>query len=292
MSEGSIDLTFSSLEERDRQYDARGSVADFDACVREYARLAVLARQQCVGVHDLKYGMRRAERLDIFPVVSGRRPSPLLVFIHGGYWRSQTKEDAPLMANVFTDAGVAIATLEYPLAPEATLAEIVHSVRSGVAWLYHNAGAYGIDPERIYASGSSAGGHLTGMLVAPGWQEGYAIPADVIKGGLGLSGLYDIQPLSGTKVNTWLRMNPEQLRSLSPIFTLPGRNTSLILAVGGLETDGFKNQTLAYEAACASAGIEFTRVPTPHCNHFNLVCELAKADSPLTRATLEMIRQQ
>lgn len=284
-----IDLLFASLPERDKQYNARASVADFDACVREYTELSALARQQCVGVHDLRYGMGRAERLDLFPVASARRPSPLLVFIHGGYWRSQTKEDAALMAKVFTDAGVAVATLEYPLLPEATLAEAVREVRSAVAWLHANAAQYGVDPQRIFASGSSAGGHLTGMLLAPGWQAGYGLPGNVIRGAVGLSGLYDIRPLCDTSINAWLRLHPEQAELLSPLFLLPEAPVPLVLAVGGLETDGFKNQTAAYEQAWRQKGYPVTRVPTPHCNHFNLLCELAKPDSPLTRATLDMV---
>lgn len=286
------DLEFATLEERDRQYDARGSVADFDACVRVYAELSARAREQCVGLHDLRYGMGPAERLDLFPVVSSRQPSPLFIFIHGGYWRSQTKEDAALMAKVFTDAGVAVATLEYPLLPQATLAECVREVRSAVAWLYAHAGDYGIDRERLYVSGSSAGGHLTGMLVAPGWQTGYGLPDDVVKGAVGLSGLYDIRPLCGTRVNEWLRLQPEQAQALSPLFALPEVATPLILTVGGLETDGFKNQTRAYEMALQAKGVPVSRVDAPRCNHFDLLCEFAKADSPLTRATLAMIERR
>lgn len=287
-----IDLCFANLQERERQYNARASVADFDACVREYAELSALARQQCVGLHDLRYGMGRAERLDLFPAASARQPSPLLIFIHGGYWRSQTKEDAALMSRVFTGAGVAVAVLEYPLLPEATLAEAVREVRSAVAWLHGNARHYGIDPHRIYASGSSAGGHLTGMLLAPGWQESYGLPETVIRGGLCLSGLFDIQPLCDTSVNTWLRLHPEQARLLSPLYALPSAPVPLVLAVGGLETDGFKNQTQAYENAWREKGWPVTRVQAPRCNHFNLLCELAKPQSPLTLATLEMVLQR
>lgn len=283
------DLAFANLEERDRQYNARASVPDFDACVREYAERSAWARSRCVGLHDLRYGPTKDERLDIFPVVSARQPSPLFIFMHGGYWRGQTKEDAALVAKPLVDAGVAVATLEYPLLPAVTLAQTVAAVRGAVAWLYAHAARFGVDPERLYAGGSSAGGHLTGMLLAPGWQASYGVPADVIKGGVGLSGLYDIRPLCETHANEWLRLHPEQARLLSPLFLLPETAVPLILSVGGLETDGFKNQTRAYEAAWQARGFPMRRVDAPQCNHFDLLCETADPHSPLSRAMLEMM---
>ena len=285
-----IDLEFASLAERDRQYNARASVADFDACMRDYVQSSALARQQCVGMYDLRYGMGVAERLDLYLPAGAHHPAPLLIFIHGGYWRALRKEDSAMMAKVFTDAGVAVATLEYPLLPEATLPETVREVRSAVAWLHRHGAAYGIDPDRMYASGSSAGGHLVGMVLASGWQASYGLPPVVIQGGVGLSGLYDILPLCGTHINEWLRLTPEQARRLSPLYHLPDTPTPLVLAVGGLETDGFKNQTLAYETAWRAQNYPVARVDTPHCNHFNLVSELALPDSPLTQATLKMIQ--
>lgn len=289
MEQNYPDLEFATLQERDRQYNARASVVDFDACVRDYAERSVLVRSQCVGVHDLRYGAHQAERLDLFPVVTARQPSALFIFIHGGYWRGQTKEDAAFVAKAFTEAGVAVAILEYPLLPEVTLAQTVGAVRSAVAWLHRHAKQYGIDPTRLHAGGSSAGAHLTGMLLAPGWQASYGLPADAVKGGVGLSGLYDIQPLCQTHINEWLRLHPEQARSLSPLFALPDIATPLILSVGGLETDGFRNQTRACEIAWQTKGLPVTRVEAPQCNHFNLLCELADPDSALLRATLEMI---
>ena len=287
----SIDLDFGTREERDRQYNARATVADFDACMREYAESSALARRQCVGIHDLRYGMGVAERLDLFLPASARRPAPLLIFIHGGYWRALRKEDSAMMAKVFTDAGVAVATLEYPLLPEATLPETVREVRSAVAWLHRHGAAYGIDPDRMYASGSSAGGHLIGILLASGWQASYGLPPVAIQGGVGLSGLYDIQPLCDTHINDWLRLTPEQAHRLSPLYHLPDTPVPLVLAVGGLETEGFHNQTAAMDAAWRAKSYPVVRVEAPHCNHFNLVGELALPDSPLTQATLAMIRQ-
>src|SRR5690606_13816244 len=177
-----IDLFFPTIAEREVQYNARESVPDFDACVRRYAESSARVRARRPGVLDLRYGMGQDERLDLFLPAASQAPAPLFVFIHGGYWRAQRKEDAPVMAEAFNAAGAAVATLEYTLVPEATLGEVVREVRSAVAWLYRNVAAYGVDPERIYVSGSSAGGHLAGMLAAPKWQARYGVPDDVIKG--------------------------------------------------------------------------------------------------------------
>jgi len=284
-----IDLNFTNIDERNIQYNARASVADFDACVLEYAQLSELARSQCVGIFDLQYGHSVSERIDIFPVKKANYPAPLLIYIHGGYWRSQTKEDAALMAKAYTDAGVAVAVLEYPLAPLATLAETVRSVRSAVAWLYKNVATYGVDLNRMFASGSSAGGHLVGMLLSTTWQAAYQLPKNVIRGGVGLSGLYDLRPLCDTYHNEWLCLHTEQAEKLSPLFQLPETPVPLVLAVGGLETDGFKNQTETYERAWREKGYPVERVQAASCNHFNLLCEMARPDSDLNRATFNMI---
>lgn len=284
-----VDLRFADLAERGRQYDARGSVADFDACVAEYARLAREVNRDCVGLYDLKYGPANAERLDIFPTLLRSTPAPVFVFIHGGYWRSQAKEDAPIMVKPFVQAGVAVCTLEYTLLPEATLPEVVRQVRNAVAWLYTHGAQYGIDPNRIYVAGSSAGAHLAAMAAAQGWTASYGLPDDVVKGLAALSGLYELAPLCDVAPNEWLQLHADQTPRVSPMHHLPRTGLPAVLAVGGLETDGFKNQTDAYDAACRAAGVSVNRLHVPQCNHFNLLCEWADADSELTRATLAMI---
>jgi len=284
-----IDLMFDNAATRAVQYNARASVEDFDACMTEYATLAQQAKEQTPGIYDLHYGMGAAERLDLFPAIG--QPAPLLVFIHGGYWHSQRKEEACSMAAAFARRGVAVATLEYTLAPEATLAEIVREVRSAIAWLYHHGGQYGIDPERIYVSGSSAGGHLSGMLIADDWQQRYQLPANVIKGALALSGLYDLRPLCDTYINGWLHLTPEQAQSLSPLFMLPQKRHApqILLDVGAKETQGFKNQTQAYYAACVERGLNVQLLNDSHSNHFTLVNELANPDSAMFKQVMAMI---
>jgi arylformamidase len=284
-----FDVTFADLAERAVQYNARASVSDFDAEMRTYASLARTSRERCAGILDLQYGMGQAERLDIFPVAAAAQPAPVFVYIHGGYWRSQTKEDACSMAAALTGAGVAVAMIEYTLLPEATLAEVVREVRSATAWLYRHGNAYGIDPQRIHVCGSSAGGHLVGMLYSDDWQSRFNVPQDVIKGVVGLSGLYDIRPLCEINVNEWLRLYPDQAALLSPALCLPRTAPPLVLAVGGLETTGFKNQTLQFHEDVAKRGLPVSLVPNTHSTHFSIVNELAEPGSALFDATLGMI---
>ncbi|PXX50112.1 alpha/beta hydrolase [Aquitalea magnusonii] len=284
-----IDLTFPDLASRAVQYNARASVADFDACMEEYAVLAIEAKARVAGLYDLPYGMAAAERLDVFPAC--QQPAPLFVFIHGGYWHSQRKEEACGMAPALHQHGVALATVEYTLLPQATLAEVVREVRSAIAWLYRYAAQYGIDPQRIYVGGSSAGAHLVGMLYAQDWQQDYGLPPDVIKGALALSGLYDIRPLCDIYVNDWLRLYPDQAARLSPLLCLPPAPQAgkLRLSVGGKETDGFRHQTLAYHHAALELGLDVRLIEDSGNNHFSLVNELSKPDSRLFRQLLEMI---
>lgn len=285
----SIDLDFENLSVRAVEYNARASVKDFDGCMVEYAELAREAKLKTPGIYDLHYGMAAAERLDLFPTPI--QPAPLLIFIHGGYWHSQRKEEACSMAAAFSQNGVAVATLEYTLAPEATLSEIVHEVRSAVAWLYHNGEKFGIDPERIFVSGSSAGGHLCGMLIPDDWQLRYRLPSNAIKGVLALSGLYDLRPLCETYINEWLNLSIVQAKKLSPIFSLPGKAYApkILLSVGALETLGFKNQTEAYYQACCDQGLDVKRLEDHKSNHFTLVNNLADPQSEMFQSAIEMI---
>lgn len=284
-----IDLNFENLSERAIQYNARASVANFDACMIEYAELAQQARLQTPGIYDLRYGMASAERLDLFP--SCVQPAPLMIFIHGGYWHSQSKENACSMAAAFCRHGVAVATLEYTLAPEATLPEIVHEVRSAIAWLYYHGEQFGIDPTRIFVSGSSAGGHLCGMLLAEGWHNRYRLPTNAIKGIMAMSGLYDLRPLCDIYVNDWLHLTPEQAQNFSPIFLLPAKihAPKVLLSVGAKETLGFKNQTYAYYEACCERGLDVQLLADHHSNHFTLVNTLANPEDLMFQHVMEMI---
>lgn len=282
-------LFFDYGDDCDKQYNARASVADFALEAQKYDHYSKQARAENVGIYNLHYGPGLDERLDIFPVLAEQSPAPVFVFIHGGYWRAQSKESACLMATALNKQGIALCALEYTLMPEVGLSEIIREVRSAIAFLYHHAPQYGIDPERIFVGGSSAGGHLSTMLAAEGWPQRYALKDDVIKGVLSLSGLYDVAPLCYTHINEWLRRHPDYTSQVSPLWNLPRQDILMHLAVGELEPLGFKKQMACYKAFCEEKGLRVTAETVPGRNHFDILLDLADVNSSLSQALKYMV---
>lgn len=273
----------------DKQYNARASVVDYENEAKKYEQGSVQARVENVAVFDLQYGYGVDERLDIFPLPFEKSPAPVFVFIHGGYWRAQSKESACFMASALKEQGIALCTIEYTLMPETSLSEIVREVRAAIAWLYKHGTTYGLDTERIFVGGSSAGGHLASMLAAEGWQARYDLPENVIKGVLSISGLYEISPLCYTHINDWLRMHPDYTESVSPLWNLPRAGLPLHLVVGEFEPLGFKRQMEVYAKYCMDKGVKLSKETVKSKNHFDVVLELCDINSNMSKVLNLMV---
>lgn len=284
------DLFFEDRARRDLEYNARNTVPDFTVFTRQYTALTSAAKSALGGSFDRVYDERSGQTLDLIAGPASDTLKPVFVFIHGGYWRALSKQEAAPMAEAFVRAGVAVAAVDYGLAPATPLAEIVRQVRAAIAWLCHHAAELGLDPHRIHVGGSSAGGHLVGMLLAPGWHEEVSVPDDVIRGATCLSGLMELQPLVDSHINGWLQLDLPEARRLSPLWNLPERACPLLLAVGGLETRGFHRQTAAYAQAWQEALGPVEVMTVPERNHFDIVLDLADDTTPLARAVLAQIQ--
>jgi arylformamidase len=231
---------------------------------------------------DVPYGEPAAEKLDIFPA---RRPrSPVLLNIHGGYWKLFDKAEESLYAALLVPAGAAYVACNYTLAPAAGLDEMVRQCRAATAWVTQNAAEFGGDPARIHLIGRSAGAHLAAMVLATDWAGDFGLGASPVAGATLISGLYDLEPIRLCFANQWTRLDAAAAHRLSPIHHLPAMPCPVIVAWGGAETDEFRRQSQIYAEAFQARGTPCTTIEIPGALHSGSRMELADGHSPLTQA--------
>ena len=265
----------------DRDYSARASVSAevFEAEMRNYRSRSEAVKD--VASHlDVVYDAESGQTLDIYG--AGAELRPVFVFIHGGYWRMLSKQDSAFMAAMLARHGIATAVVDYRLAPEVDLAEIVRFLR-------HSGSRYGIDPNRIFVGGSSAGGHLTGSVLSDGWHAAFDVPEDVIKGAMPISGLFHLAPISRSFVQDWIKLDDQSVRQLSPAENLPRVGCPIVTAYAAGEPDGFKRQSAEYHRLWREAGFSSTLMEIDNRNHFDAVLDLANSEAALSKALLRLI---
>ncbi|ASU40090.1 esterase [Herbaspirillum sp. meg3] len=276
-------------EQLDRQYNVRSGIPRFQDIFDRWNQQADVYRQQLTRLppmrSNLHYGMHRLQTLDYFPVADAA--APLLVFVHGGYWRSLDKNDFSHLAEPYRQAGIAVAMLNYRLAPEVDIPEIVADVRAAFAWLYRQASSYGFDTERIYVMGHSAGGHLAAALASTDWRNA-GLPTDAIKGLCGVSGLYDLEPIRLCYLNETLQLDGPQVQQYSPLHHLPATKIPVILTAGGAESAEFHRQKNAYALALHGAGFPVQQVKLADGHHLDVIDKLADGSSELAQAIIAM----
>ena len=268
----------------DRELNNREKVADAPRWLARYARESERARGYLACRLDVAFGASPSERLDVFPAGAG--PAPVHVFIHGGYWHRLDKADFSFVARGLVSAGVAVVVINYALIPSVDMDELVRQCRAAIAWVWRHARGFGGDPERIFVSGHSAGGHLVGMLMSTDWRAVAGLPPDALKAGCGISGLYDLEPIRLSYLNEVLALTPDVARRNSPCLLGPARSSPLLLAVGGDEGPEYHRQTDVQAAAWRARGFSVDVLDLPGHDHFSIMGELERRDAPLTRAIL------
>ena len=280
-------MTNRTPEFYEAQYNNRAAVPEHPQIFARWASESAKVRAAGRCELDLEYGTSYLEKLDLFfPEGSS---TALLIFIHGGYWRSLDKNDFSYLAPAFTKQGVTVAMINYGLAPQLRIDDIVRQCRVAVAWLAQNARRYGADASKLYISGHSAGAHLAAMMAATHWPSvATTLPVDLIKGAICISGLYDLEPIRYASMNQDLRLDEAAARRLSPALMQPVTRMPMLMAAGGDESDEFKRQNKLLVERWLSA-CPMQDIPMPGSNHFTTIDELAKAESPMHRAALAMM---
>jgi len=269
-------------------YNNRELVPDHPQYFARWAEDSQRARSTMTCHLDLRYGEAPGEVVDLFPARKG--DGSCMMFIHGGYWRSLDKKDFSFLAPAFVGGGISLAVVNYDLCPKVPLEEIVRQMLRASRWLWLHAEEYGMDQDRLYVSGHSAGGHLTAMLMAAQWPRfDPQLPKDLWKGGLAISGVYDLRPLVEIEwLNVDLRLDEAMATRLSPAFLPPATRAPLMTCVGGDESSEFlrQNALLGERWPNAFAG----DIPMPGTNHFSVVDGLADANSALFQGARKLMK--
>jgi arylformamidase len=270
------------------EYNLRARVPDHPAIFARWAREAEDYRAETLkrdrAELGLSYGDTPRQIVDLFTPEAGKT-SPLVLFIHGGFWRSFDPSSFSHVARGMNAHGVAVGVIGYDLCPIVTVGDIIVQIRRACIFLLQRYG------QRMLISGHSAGGHLAAAMVATDWPALYPkAPADLVPAGCAISGVFDLTPLLHVSVNQDLRLDADEARRVSPLFwpVPPGRTLDAL--VGDLETSEFKRQsrTMAETWQRAKAQARYQEFPG---NHFTVIDALADPASPMAARIAEMAMQ-
>ena len=260
----------------DQAYNNSAAVPEGAQMFKEWQARSAQVRDQHPEHLNLPYGPRERDRIDYF---SAGLNTPVLIFFHGGFWQMRSKADFAFLAESFLGQGISVAMVGYPLAPEATIDEIVADAHAAVRYLAAQLPSLGGDPARVVVSGWSSGGHLaTSVLDEPS-----------LRGGVAISGLYDLAPLVKSYVNDKLRMDEAAARRNSPMLNLPPSSKPLDLFAGSAELPEMRRQTGDYASARRAAALPVHYMEIAGANHYTILNDLLRADGRIHQAVVAMV---
>ena len=270
----------------DLLYNPRLVVPDHQQIFNRWESDSERARARLEGYLDVPYGPTEAEKLDLFRAQG--RSRGLLMYIHGGYWRSLDKKRFSFVAPALVKAGIAVAIPNYALCPVVQVEGIVMQMVQACAWLYRNGANFGAPAHRLFVCGHSAGGHLAAMMLCCQWPQ-YApdLPKKVVSSALSISGLYDLTEIVKVpSINNDVRLTVKSAKKVSPAFMPPATDAPFYTAVGGSENEGFHIQNALIARKWGEA--RSADVPCPGQNHFTILDQLCRPESSLFGAVLQM----
>ncbi|MFJ3048019.1 alpha/beta hydrolase [Herbaspirillum chlorophenolicum] len=267
-------------EALDLQYNVRLGITDFQDYFDRFSQQALAARTSHPHLADVPYGGDPLQTFDFFPASANGRP--LVLYIHGGYWRSLDKNLFSHLALPYLQANINVALINYRLAPQVRIDAIAVDCATALQHLHAKAGALGFDADAIWLMGHSAGGHLATLIGALG-----PVP---VKGVCGISGIYDLEPVRLSYLNEIMHLSPDNAVQASPIRLLPPSGVKTLLCTGGLESDEFRRQRDAYAASLRQSDHSVAIAEAPGAHHLSIIDVAADAGSALTRAMLAMVQ--
>ena len=277
-----------SQAELDAAYDQSVYAANLEQVLRRYSNNSIAVRERIGEPKRFAFGDSAIEKLDVYQSPASK--APIHLFIHGGAWQFGFARDYAFPAELFVNAGAHLVVPDFTNVrdTDGNLFPMVEQVRNAIAWVYRNAAAFDGDPARIFISGHSSGGHLAAVALTTDWQADYVLPDNILKGGLIISGMFDLYPVSLSSRRGYVNFTDETLEQLSPQRNLEKLNAPLILAYGTEESPEFIRQSVEFAERATAAGKTIEVSVGKNYNHFEILETLANPYGLLGR---EVLRQ-
>ncbi|HZP70812.1 MAG TPA: alpha/beta hydrolase [Pseudolabrys sp.] len=276
--------------ELDAAYDQSIYAPLLRQTIKRYASSSNETRARIGAPKRMAYGPTAVEGLDLYPA---RKPNaPIFVFVHGGAWRAGEAKDYGYPAELFVNAGANYIALDFIAvgAANGDISVMADQVRRGIAWVYKNAASFGGDASRLYVGGHSSGGHLCGVALVTDWQKDFGLPADIVKGGLCMSGMYDLKPVRLSKRSSYVRFTDAMEQAMSSQRQIDKLQAPIIVTYGTNETPEFQRQSRDFAAAVKAAGKPVELIAAPDYNHFEMCETLGNPYGPNGRAALALMK--
>jgi arylformamidase len=276
-------------KELDDAYDQAVYAPNRNIVLKRCVRNSELARERLGPPKRFSYGPTKFEGLDVF---TAKTPNaPIMIWVHGGSWKVGTASQYHYAAEAFTAAGANFVAVDFAQVGDVggSLLPMADQIRRSVAWVYKNAKQFGGDPERIYVSGQSSGGHWIGVLMTTDWTQ-YGVPMTVIKGGASGSGMYDLTPVRLSKRSEFVKFTDETVEKLSAMRHLDKLVAPIALVYGSLETPEFQRQSRDFYAAVKKAGKPVTIAVMEGYNHFEVMESIGNPLSLFGRAAIDIMK--
>jgi arylformamidase len=275
----------------EREYSPSSAInGNYQPYLAAYAQRSAAVREALLSTSMLgvRYGKNVRNIIDVFPAPSSNgSPAPTVVFFHGGYWQESSLRDVSFPAAALNAAGLTYISVEYTLAPKATLSAIVEEARQAVRFIVENAARFSVDPHKLVLGGHSAGAHLA-TFAAEGLRGLSAQPSLLL-----VSGIFELLPLVRTSINAELGLNEQTAGDLSLMRGFVGgvKVPSAVVAWGEHDTSEFawQSQHFAKQLAQSPNNSSVNSFVIARRNHFDVIFDLADRSSMLFLACLKLL---
>lgn len=285
-----VDVAALSEEALNSNFMPRIAVPDYESWLGEDLRQSSQVRAELAqsgAQFDRRYGQGPRQLIDLIPARTDR--APILVWVHGGYWRALSKEHYTNIAPPLIAAGAAVALVGYDLCPTVTLSALLAQTRDALRWVRANAAELNGDRDRIILAGNSAGAHICAMALQHDWS-GEEFDAGSLRAAALITGIYDLSPVPSLPVQAEVRLGAEDVQSLSPLKLPILHQAKCLVAVGAEEPPLWIDQSSRYHEKLRRADVESNFMLVPGRHHFSITRDLTDAQSPLAHAVADLLQ--